>query len=48
MTRPRLHDALRLLLNVSARHRYYPLVVGLIALLGLAYDAVDVADDAPP
>ena len=32
MNRPRLYDALRLLLNVSARHRYYPLVVGLIAV----------------
>lgn len=36
MTRPRLHDALRLLLNASARHRYYPLVVGLIALASTA------------
>ena len=36
MNRPRLHDALRLLLNVSARHRYYPLVVGLIALASTA------------
>lgn len=31
-----MHDALRLLLNVSARHRYYPLVVGLIALASTA------------
>ena len=36
MSRPRLHDALRLLLNVSAHHRYYPLVVGLIAFASTA------------
>jgi membrane protein YqaA with SNARE-associated domain len=36
MTRHRLHDALRQLLYASARHRYYPLVVGLIAFASTA------------
>ena len=36
MTRHRVHDALRRLLIASAGHRYYPLVVGLIALVSTA------------
>ena len=36
MSRHRLHDALRRLLYASASHRYYPLVVGLIAFASTA------------
>ena len=36
MSHHRLHDALRRLLYASARHRYYPLVVGLIAFASTA------------
>ena len=36
MTRHRIHQALRRLLIASAGHRYYPLVVGLIAFASTA------------